>query len=120
MTSKFCIQFPTPKSKSNHKFRFRLADERNTHSHTLQSALSSAESLVVTLSRRGRLFPWKYFGPKGQALEFYELCGQFSVEVSQGATEMEGCLRGVSDCEFLSMGCGVWVVEGDGGRGGRA
>ena len=106
MAPKFCIPLPTTnatRTKFKRKFKFRLADEKNTHSHTIQSALSSAKNLVVTVSQRGHPFPFKYFSPRGQALELYNLLTQFSVEISQGAVEISGHLIRVSDCKFVNI-----------------
>jgi hypothetical protein len=111
MAPKFCIPLPSLSTNRNstirpkHKFSLRLSDEKNTNNHTIQSALSSAKQHTLILSRRGRPFPLKYFGPKGPALELYELLGRFSEEISLGALEISPNLKRISDCKFPTLHC---------------
>ncbi|PMD15201.1 hypothetical protein NA56DRAFT_650346 [Hyaloscypha hepaticicola] len=94
MASKFCIPLHIPNPKAKSKRGLRIADdEKKKSSHTIQSALSTAKSLIVTLSRRGKAWPLKYWNPKGLALELWELLGSFSEEISVGAQEMGEGLR---------------------------
>jgi hypothetical protein len=54
---------PTRKHTSN---EIQIKDERKSNSHTIQSALSNPKRLSVTLSRRGKAWPPKYWNSKVQ------------------------------------------------------
>jgi len=100
MSPRFCLPFPSKYSKLKLKPQPH-SQNSNKSKHTIQSSLTTAKSHILTLSRRSKPFPLKFFGLKGQARELYDLLGEFEAEVREGAREMEGCLRGVGDCEFF-------------------
>jgi hypothetical protein len=105
-----CHPFPSKYSKIK---RTSSPQDAIKPKHTIQSSLATAKSHIVTLSRRGKPFPLKFFGPKGQAKELFDLLCDFEGEIREGAKEMEGCLRGVGDCEFWFLLLRLRCAEGE-------
>jgi hypothetical protein len=68
--------------------------------HNLQGALTTAKSLILKINSSTQKFPYKYLSPRGPPFELLTLIAQFSLEITQSAREISGCLKRVSDCRY--------------------